>query len=224
MAEAEQAREIGIFCGTFNPIHWGHLLLAESARDQFRLEKVFIVTSAIPPHRSEDILDATWRHEMVKAACRDCPHFEPSSIELERIGPSYTVDTLRHYSRVYERARLNLILGQDNLSQLKTWHEPDVLFQLCRILVASRHSAITPAEIGSDLPDTAQVAVIEFPNIPVSSSMVKQRLREGRTVRFLVTPAVHDLLLSGGHYGEPAKLESAGFSAGPFLEPGGSNA
>lgn len=192
-------RDIGIFCGTFNPIHWGHLLLADYARDQFKLDKVIIVTSAIPPHRSEDILDAHFRHEMVKVACKASPHFEPSSIELERTGPSYTVDTLRHFSKAFPGARLNLILGQDNLSQLKTWHEPDVLFSLCRILVASRHSAITPAEIAGDLPAGTKVSVIDFPNIPVSSSMVRQRMREGRSVRFLVSPAVHELLMDSRH-------------------------
>ena len=193
-------QEIGVFCGTFNPIHWGHLLLAEYARDQYNLEKVLIVTSAIPPHRSDGIIDAQFRHEMVKAACSQSPYFESSSIELERAGPSYTVDTLRYFSRVYEDARLNLILGQDNLSQLKTWHQPEALFSLCRILVASRHSAITAAEIAADLPPQAQVSVIDFPNIPVSSSMVRQRLREQRSVRFLVSPAVHDLLVGSGHY------------------------
>lgn len=202
---ADRHREIGIFCGTFNPIHWGHLLMAEFARDQFALERVYMVTSACPPHRSDDLLDATSRHEMVKAACLDSPFFTPSSIELQRSGPSYTVDTLRYYSKEHPDARLNLILGQDNLSQLKNWREPDVLLSLCRILVASRHSVITRAEIASDLPSSAQVAVIEFPNIPVSSSMIKQRLREGHSVRFLVTPAVHEILRAGGHYLQPVQ-------------------
>lgn len=199
-------RQLGIFCGTFNPIHWGHLLLAEFARDQFQLEKVYIVTSANPPHRREDILDANLRHKMVIAACADNPYFEASSIELERTGPSYTVDTLRYYSRKNPNAELNLILGQDNLSQLRSWHEPDELLRLCRILVAPRHTAITPDEIASELPSTAKVGVVEFPNIPVSSSMVKQRLREGRTVQYLVTPAVQELLVNGGYYLEAPKV------------------
>lgn len=196
MSGSKQPRDIGIFCGTFNPIHWGHLLLADYARDQYDLEKVIIVTSAIPPHRNVDILDASFRHEMVKAACADCEYFEPSSIELEREGPSYTVDTLRHFSREYPDARLNLIVGQDNLSQLKTWHQPEVLFSLCRILVASRHSTITEAELTADLPPGTRVSVVDFPNIPVSSSMVRQRVREGRSVRFLVSPSVHQLLIA----------------------------
>lgn len=99
--------EIGVFCGTFNPIHLGHLLIAECARDQFGLEKVFFVTSPRPPHRSTDLLDGEARHLMVSAAVADNPHFEASRLELERSGPSYTSETIRSLLRIYTDKETN---------------------------------------------------------------------------------------------------------------------
>ncbi|MBX9723479.1 MAG: nicotinate-nicotinamide nucleotide adenylyltransferase, partial [Candidatus Obscuribacterales bacterium] len=127
--------EIGVFCGTFNPIHWGHLMLAEFACDQFELDRVIVVTSPNPPHRHQDLLDAEQRHELVVAACLGNGNLQPSRIELDRTGPSYTVDTLRaiseQESKNAENVRLNLIVGQDNLPFLKEWHDSATLFTLC---------------------------------------------------------------------------------------------
>lgn len=194
-------KELGIFCGTFNPIHWGHLLLAEFARDEFNLEKVIFVTSPSPPHRNDGLLNAEMRHELVTAACKSNADFEPSRIELERTGPSYTVDTLRAFKAQFgDNVRLNLLLGQDNLIGLKDWHEADSLFALCRILVASRQSSVTREILNSLLPANAQFELINFPQVPVSSSMIRQRLREKKSVLFLVTKEVNQLLLSNKHY------------------------
>lgn len=191
-------RELGVFCGTFNPMHWGHLMLAEFARDQFKLEKVIVVTSPNPPHRNDLLLDAELRHEIVEAACRDNPHFFPSRLELDRKGPSYTVDTLRSLAEQEKNSelRLNLLVGQDNLKYLKDWHESEVLFKLCRILVAPRTSTVTKEDLQSELPDDATFALIDFPQLPVSSSLIRSRLRDGRTVNYLVPPAVNAIIES----------------------------
>lgn len=195
-------RELGVFCGTFNPIHWGHLLLAEFARDQFKLEKVVIVTSPNPPHRKDELLDAEKRFELVKSACSENPFFEASRLELNRQGPSYTVDTLREIS-VQENdpdLRLNLIVGKDNLKWLKEWHESESLFSLCRILVASRSSTVTKEEVVAELPPHADFELIEFPQLHVSASMVRQRLREGKTIRYLVPAQVEKIIKTNGYY------------------------
>lgn len=194
-------REIGIFCGTFNPIHWGHLFLAEYARDQYGLEKVMIVTSPAPPHRSHGLLDGELRHEMVTAAVAANPSFEASRIELDRRGPSYTVDTLRAYRQKYgEKVRLNLLIGQDNLPHLKTWHEPEVLLSLARLLVAPRHQDVTRADLEQQLPAGTACDVIQAPRIPVSGSQIRQRLKEGRSVLYMVVPEVYRLLVDRKHY------------------------
>lgn len=194
-------KELGVFCGTFNPIHWGHLLLAEFARDQFALDKVLFVTSPSPPHRRDDLLEAEMRHELVVAACKSNKHFEPSRLELERSGPSYTVDTLRALTNECGGSlRLNLLLGQDNLDALKSWHDSSALFKLCRILVASRHSSVTREDISATLPEAAQFELINFPQVAVSSSLVRKRLREEKSVLFLVTEEVNKILLDKKHY------------------------
>lgn len=195
-------REIGVFCGTFNPIHWGHLMLAEFACDQFKLEKVYVVVSPNPPHRSDVLLDAEQRYELVEAACADNHHFIPSRIELERSGPSYTVDTLRQLKDMEEKngadMRLNFLVGQDNLPYLKEWHESNELFSLCRMLIATRTSSVTREEVLKEVPAQASFELIDFPRVPVSSSSVRARLKEGKTVMYLVHPRVNEIIEKKG--------------------------
>lgn len=203
-----ELRDLGVFCGTFNPIHWGHLLLAEFARDQFNLEKVIVVTSPNPPHRKDELLDAESRFLLVEAACKSNPYFEASRIELEREGPSYTVDTLRAIAGQEndKSLRLNLIVGKDNLHWLKEWHDSDSLFSLCRILVASRSSAVTREEVLAELPSDASFELIEFPQVPVSASLIRQRIKQKKTVLYLVPEAVEKIIRSKGFYLEEGTI------------------
>ena len=194
-------KELGIFCGTFNPVHWGHLFLAEYARDQFQLEKVILVTSPSPPHRFEELLPAEDRFEMVAAAAACNANFEASRLELDRQGPSYTVDTLRYFHSLYgDSVRLNLIIGQDNLHQLKTWKEPDVLLSLCRLLVAPRHAEVKREDMEACLPAGSVCDVVGAPRIPVSGSKVRERIKEGRSVLYMVTQEVDEILRKRHHY------------------------
>lgn len=194
-------REIGVFCGTFNPIHWGHLMLAEFARDQFKMEKVVVITSPNPPHRSYDLLDSDDRFELVDAACKENPFFQTSRIELDRDGPSYTVDTLRQLKELEgPDCRLNLLVGQDNLPELRNWHEADDIFTLARILVATRHHQVTRQELQEELPQGASFEIIDFMQLPVSSSLIRERIRHGKTIRYLVPIAARQIIETKGHY------------------------
>jgi len=196
--------EIGVFCGTFNPIHWGHLLMAESAREQAKLEKVLFITSPNPPHRKTDLLDAELRHELVVAACQDNNNFEPSRMELDRAGPSYTVETLETLATQYpENVRLNLIIGEDNLPFLGQWKGADHIFKVCRILVAPRVKQ--PVHVGAPTeekrpPADADIQRLEIPQMPVSSSEIRKRLREGRSVLYMVPMPVDKILHEKGLY------------------------
>lgn len=195
--------ELGVFCGTFNPVHWGHLLLAEYARDQFDLGKVLFITCANPPHRYRDLLDGESRHAMVSAAVEDNPYFEASRLELDRSGPSYTVETLEQLKQAYgEKVRLNLIIGGDNLSSLAGWHEAERIFKLCRLLAAPRMIPGHEMESLQDdaAPPNAELSVISLPPIGVSSSEVRHRLREGKSVLYMVPPAVNEMLITQAHY------------------------
>lgn len=204
--------EIGIFCGTFNPIHLGHLLIAECARDQFKLEKVYFVTSPSPPHRFDELLDGNDRHQLVKAAVSDNQNFEASSIELERSGPSYTIDTLKNINTKYDgKAHLNLIIGGDNLNQLNDWHQISELFKLARILVVPRLRYIKmeddhlqmigeePENIESKFPH-AELAMVDFPGIAISGSKIRERIEESKTILYMVPNSVNELIIQNGYF------------------------
>lgn len=203
---------IGIFCGTFNPIHLGHLLVAESARDQFKLEKVIFVTSPRPPHRNDTLLDARERHELVALAVKDNVAFEASTIEIDRPGPSYTIDTVEQLQATCGNEAFYLIVGADNITQLATWHRAEELAALIQFLVAPR---FTEAEKGNDLrtsssagsflerrdvPSYARCELIDFPAVDISSSEIRKRLKEGRSVLYMVPKAINEVLLLKGHY------------------------
>lgn len=186
-------RDIGVFCGTFNPIHWGHLLMAEIARDQIGMDKVLFITSPNPPHRKTDLLDAAARHDLVKVAVFDNPKFEASKIELEREGPSYTIDTLKELKQKFgEEARLNLIIGEDNLRFISQWHKADEIFGLCRLVVAPRVIQETPLE--KPPPPDVEIITLDVPYAPISGSVIRDRLRNGRSVLYMVPINVDKLL------------------------------
>jgi nicotinate-nucleotide adenylyltransferase len=189
--------QLGIFCGTFNPIHWGHLLMAEFSRRQLGLDKVFFITSPNPPHRHFDILDAQERFELVSAAVANNPHFEASRAELDRSGTSYTIDTVRTFHQQYPDAGLHLIIGEDNLQYMGKWKNAGEIFDMAQLVVAPRTKQIikpTDPQEASALPKQTRVATLDLPHVNVSSSDIRQRLRQGRSVLYMVPPAVNHLL------------------------------
>lgn len=218
---------LGLFCGTFNPVHNGHLLIAECAFDQYKLDKVLFVTSATPPHRNTGLLSAEARHEMVEAAVADNSHFEPSRIELDRTGPSYTADTVEQVLEMYgPDVRVYLIIGGDNVRSLREWKKAEYLIEHCHFLVAPRlvYERTLAAKTSSqrdenilktvseqtaspryDMPG-AQVSVIDFPAVSISSSMVRRRLQEKRSVLYMVPRTVNAILLTKQHYALGAPL------------------
>jgi len=201
--------QVGLFCGTFNPIHLGHLLIAEFAREQFDLTKVIFVTSAHPPHRKAGLLPAKERHEMVEAAILGNPFFESSSLELNRPGPSYTIDTAREVQALYgEEASINLIVGSDNLPTLSGWHEADKLIRLVRFLVAPRLAdgqSFDPGDakdIKNNCPGLkgADLDIIDFPAVSISSSGIRRRLSQGFSVLYMVPAEVNEIILAKDYY------------------------
>ncbi len=187
--------EIGLFCGTFNPIHNAHLLLAQCALDQFGLAKVYFVTSPRPPHRQDVILSGEERHDMVSEAVLDNDKFIASTLEVERAGPSYTVDTIKHLKTQFN---VNLLVGADNVIHLSTWHKFDEISQLCRLLIAprcleakgrlARMEILTASELA--ILAKTQYDLIDSPLIDISSSSIRQRVKAGKSVRYMVPEPV----------------------------------
>jgi nicotinate-nucleotide adenylyltransferase len=206
-------RKIGLFCGTFNPIHSGHLLIAECAHDQFKLDRVLFITSPNPPHRQDQgLLDARARHAMVSAAVAGNSHFQASSVELDRDGLSYTIETVEHFQKLYPSTKISLIIGGDNVKYLKDWHRAEELFEKCHFLVAPRLISFARQESSSEISMKtlvkkesidfvgSRISVIDFPGIAISASYIRGRLKHKQTVLYMVPPAVNKMLLDNKYY------------------------
>lgn len=199
----------------------GHLIIAECARDQFKLEKVLFVTSPAPPHRTDELLTGEARHEMVQRAIADNPFFVASAVEIERVGPSYTIDTVNQVRTIYgEDLRINLIIGGDNLGHLNSWKNVDGLLASCRVLVVPRLRYIDESDkalrmVGEESTDTtnigfdkADIVMVDFPGIAISGSNIRERIQAGKTVLYMVPPSVNELIVSRGYFkNQPASAK-----------------
>jgi nicotinate-nucleotide adenylyltransferase len=184
---------VGILGGTFDPIHHGHLAIAEEARESLGLERVLFVPAAAPPHKpGQPVTDAEHRLAMVRLAVAGNPAFEASDAEIRRGGTSYTVDTL---AALREEGLVEpwLILSSEALALLPSWREPRRILELARLAVVPRGGFVPlgPAWVESAFPGAAdRVTFLAGPLLPISGSVVRRRARAGRSVRYLVPDTV----------------------------------
>jgi nicotinate-nucleotide adenylyltransferase len=196
---------LGILGGTFNPPHVGHLVCAQEARDQLGLDRVVLLPAGTPPHKEvSEEPGAAHRAEMCRRAAADAEWLEVLPRELERPGPSYTVDTLRELHARTSGDELTFIVGGDMALSLPSWREPAEILRLARLGVAERAGAAR-AEIAAVLGLFAgRVEFFTMPRLDVSSTDVRERARAGRPIRWLVPDGVaayiaeHRLYASGG--------------------------
>jgi nicotinate-nucleotide adenylyltransferase len=186
---------LGILGGTFDPIHLGHLRAAESAREALGLERVLFVPSAQPPHRPAPRASALDRYAMVALATAGRSEFVPCDLELERGGPSYSVDTLLELRDREPRQALVLILGSDALADLPAWREVGRIFSLARVAIVARPGA---AAVTGPLP--GDVERVAGAGLDVSSSAIRAHLAAGSSVHYLVPPAVAGYIAKRGLY------------------------
>jgi nicotinate-nucleotide adenylyltransferase len=199
---------LGILGGTFNPPHIGHLVCAQEARSQLGLDRVLLMPVHTPPHKeAAGDPGPEARLALCRAAIGDDPELELSALEVERGGPSYTVDTLRALHGSREGDDLTFIVGGDMASSLPDWREPEAVLELARLAVAEReeHRRHEIAErIGALGAAAERVVFFAMPRLDVSSSDVRRRIAEGRPIRWLVPAAVADEIERRGLYGAPA--------------------
>jgi len=187
-------QRIGIMGGTFDPIHYGHLVTAEQAHYQFNLDKVVFVPSGLPPHKvGKHITSPGHRHMMTVLATTSNPHFEVSSIEVDRVGPSYTIDTVRAFRDRYgDEAGLYFITGADAILEMLEWKDSDTLLELCEFIAATRPGyALHNGRIEEIFVEQAnRIHFFEVPALAISSTDIRERLRQGRPVRYLLPDIV----------------------------------
>lgn len=194
-------RRVGILGGTFDPVHYGHLVIAEEVREALSLDRVLFVPAARPPHKiGLEITSAEGRAAMVELAIAGNPAFAMCRIELERDGPSYTIDTLRELADEAARQRVArefwFILSAEALAGLRGWHEPDRLLELARLAVVPRPGAPLPdaPALAAVLPGggaaAARVDCVGTLSLANSASDIRRRAAAGRSIRYLVPPAV----------------------------------
>jgi nicotinate-nucleotide adenylyltransferase len=180
---------IGLFGGTFDPVHHGHLIIARSVMETAGLDRIVFIPSARPPHKGAEVMfDASDRLSFLTLAIRGTPRFTVSDIELRRDGPSYTIDTIREFKTlVPPETRVFFLVGMDNLHDMVTWKDPQGILDECTVLVAERTCRDT-GELPGWLSDRA--VRVPTPSIDISSSEIRARIREGKSIRFLVPEAV----------------------------------
>lgn len=186
---------IGILGGSFNPIHFGHLVLAEQAKEKFKLDKVIFVPANISPHKTKaELADASHRYKMAALAIAGNPAFEISDFEIKSEGKSYSINTLREFKRRFgKKARLYFIAGSDSLKKLSTWKQVKEIFEISQFVVAKR-----PNFSLKKLPP--KVRPFDAISVGISSSGIRKRIKKGLSIRYLVPERARRYILKNRLY------------------------
>lgn len=197
--------KVGVFGGTFDPIHYGHLVAAEEAWARLELGYVLFVPAGQPPHKlGRAISPAVHRVAMVELAIGGNARFLVSRVDVERAGPSYSVDMLAELQRRLGKAvQLHFIIGLDSLSELLTWHDPARLVQLCRVVAVTRpgYRWYDLASLEAAIPQARErIDIVEVPQLDISSSDLRQRVAEGCPISYQVPRAVERYIEKQGLY------------------------
>ena len=209
MKDQSAAKEkIGILGGTFDPIHLGHLIIAEQARDQYGLDKVMLIPSGhsyFKDNRSRKVLPAQTRLQMTKIAAQDHPPFEVSDIEVNRPGNTYSFETLEALKALNPEAELYFIVGADTVCSMRTWREPGRIFNACTVLAAIREDQVDPEQLRQETEALerdfgARILPVSIPNIGISSTDIRGRAAAGKSIHYLVPDPLERYIIETGIY------------------------
>jgi nicotinate-nucleotide adenylyltransferase len=198
---------LGILGGTFDPVHYGHLLVAEQCREACRLDLVWFVPAAIAPHKPQATASpAADRIEMLRLATGGQESFEVSSIETDRGDVSYTIHTLAAVRAAQPDAELFLIMGGDSVVDFPTWKDPAEICQLATLVVVGRPGVRLPgadqlaAQLPAEVAPHVRLVVVPMPLVELSSREIRRRVREGRSIRYQTPRAVEEYIRTRGLY------------------------
>lgn len=203
--EQNKDSKIGIMGGTFDPIHYGHLVAAEGARHHFGLDVVVFVPAARPPHKGmREITDPAHRLNMSVLATGSNPNFEVSDIEIKRRGTSYTIDTVSFFHQAWPQSAIYFITGADAVLEILTWHRVNELLDLSSFIAATRPGYRLENLAGSlnGLPPgyIDKISVMEVPALAISSTDIRDRVRRGMPVKYLLPEEVENYIYEKGLY------------------------
>ncbi|MEJ2184883.1 MAG: nicotinate-nucleotide adenylyltransferase [Gemmatimonadota bacterium] len=191
---------LGILGGTFDPPHIGHLIAAQDVRTALSLDRMLFVPAAEPPHkRGQVVTPAPLRLEMLRSALTGVDGFDASDIELRRAGPSYSVDTLRALGAGNPGARLFFVIGADQFRELHTWHAPEEVARLARLVVMHRDN-LSPEDMATPL--DVEYETVRVTRVDVSSTLLRRRVKAHEPIRFLVPAGVEEIIRREGLYAE----------------------
>ena len=198
-------RKVGIMGGTFDPVHIGHLIIAEKAREQFHLDEVLFIPSGTPYMKNVDeVLPGSIRTEMTKLAIEENPLFSISTIEIEKEGCTYTYETLEALHDKNPNTEYYFILGADSLFAMEHWKNPEKIFADCHILAALRNDKNTEEMEAQTAylkgKYNADISLIKTGHIEISSSMIRELVKDGHSIRYLVPDAVYDYIIKNKLY------------------------
>jgi len=188
---------LGLFGGTFDPPHLGHLVVAQDVAERLSLDGLLFLVAGLPPHKRGEVLSPpSLRVEMARAAVAGNPLFNVSEVELDREGPTYTVDTLRHFRVVHPDAEIFFLLGADQLAEFHEWQEPEGIAALVTLVVVGRDGVgpdqLPPVALGSG--GELNFISLDVTRVDISSSEVRARVREGLSIRYLVPEEVRRII------------------------------
>jgi nicotinate-nucleotide adenylyltransferase len=197
--------KIGISGGTFDPIHVGHLMVAETIREKFELDKILFIPVGDPPHKNyKDITDKNIRLEMVKKAIEGNCYFEFSDIEVKRKGFTYAIDTLKELQKIYPEAQFYYIVGSDVVFDILTWKAYEEVFKICKFIVVlrSEHNIQDLNQRIKYLKDTygALILINKMPGIEISSTWVRDTIKKGLSVKYFVPDCVGKFIIENRLY------------------------
>jgi nicotinate-nucleotide adenylyltransferase len=196
--------KIGVFGGTFDPPHLGHLILAAEALDQLKLSRVLWVLTPVPPHKLDQTITALeHRLAMTQLMLDDYPEFELSRVEIDRPGPHYMLDTVMVIKNQFPAAEVLLLMGGDSLRDLRTWHRPKELLSICQGLGVMRrpNDTIDLDELEEILPGISKkVLFVDSPLLEISSRDIRRRVSEGRAFRHYLVSSVFDYIQTQNLY------------------------
>lgn len=202
-----------LFGGTFNPIHNGHLIVARHMAEEMCVEKVCIIPNGVPPHKENQVSPAM-RYEMIKLAISNDPMFETTTYEIDKTTPSYTIETVRHFKETMDIDKPYLMIGPDNLRDLKDWYKIEELMEECVFIIGGDKNMVESLnEEGQfkggiymmlfqhyPIYNKMQFEAVEIPHLDIRSTIIRERIEKGLSIRHLVPDAIVDYIEINGLY------------------------